>query len=143
MPKQAPGEGREKNVMQRKTGVIVVTHGSQLAAGNDVLGQMTERLRVRLGTNLIEPCFMELGDQSIPVAIERLIAHGCNHIFACAFFFLPGKHLQEDVPAIIEEALRGHQGVTYEITGPMLDDPDLFELVAKRLEGALHPPRRP
>jgi sirohydrochlorin ferrochelatase len=129
--------------MQRKTGVIIVTHGSQSAPGNNVLGQMAERLRVRLGTNLIEPCFMELGDSSIPVAIERLIARGCNHIFVCAFFLVPGKHLQEDIPAIIEEALRSHQGVTYEVTGPMLNDPGLFELVAQRLERALHPQRRP
>jgi sirohydrochlorin ferrochelatase len=129
--------------MQRKTGVIIVTHGSQLAAGNDLIGQMTQRLRVRLGTNLIEPCFLELGDPSIPVAIERLIARGCNHIFVCTFFLVPGKHLQEDVPAIIEETLRSHQGVTYEVTGPMLDDPDLFQLVAKRLERALYPQRRP
>jgi len=129
--------------MQRKTGVIIVTHGSQSAAGNDILGQMAERLRVRLGTNLIEPCFMELGDPSIPIAVERLIGRGCNHIFVCAFFLVPGKHLQEDIPAIIEEALRSHQGVTYEVTGPMLDDPELLELVARRLERALRSPHRP
>jgi sirohydrochlorin ferrochelatase len=104
---------------------------------------MAERLRVRLGTNLIEPCFMELGDPSIPIAVERLIGRGCNHIFVCAFFLVPGKHLQEDIPAIIEEALRSHQGVTYEVTGPMLDDPELLELVARRLERALRSPHRP
>ena len=129
--------------MQRKTGVIMITHGSQVAAGNAIMARLAQRLRVRLGTNLIEPCFMELGEPSIPVAIERLMAKGCNHIFAYAFFLVPGKHLQEDIPAIIEQTLQNHPGITYEVTGPMLNDPDLFELVAKRMENALHAPRHP
>ena len=121
----------------------MITHGSQVAAGNAIMAKLAQRLRVRLGTDLIEPCFMELGDPSIPVSIERLIEQGCNHIFAYAFFLVPGKHLQEDIPAIIEQTLQNHQGVTCEVTGPMLNDPDLFELVAQRMENALHAPRHP
>jgi sirohydrochlorin cobaltochelatase len=129
--------------MQRKTGVIMITHGSQLAAGKAIMAKLAQRLRVRLGTNLIEPCFMELGEPSIPEAIGRLTARDCNHIFAYAFFLVSGKHLLEDIPSIIKEALRNHQGVTYEVTGPMLNDPDLFELVVLRMETALHAPRHP
>ncbi len=129
--------------VQRKTGIVVVAHGSQFAGGNDAVVRLTQWLRKQLGTSSIEPCFMELGDPSIPVAIERLIEQGCNHIFAYAFFLVPGKHLQEDIPAIIEQTLRNHPGITFEVTGPMLNDPDLFELVAQRLENALHAPPHP
>jgi sirohydrochlorin ferrochelatase len=123
--------------VQRKTGVIVFTHGSVLPEANDIMVRLVDKLRRRLGTDFIEPCFMELSQPDIPAAIEKLIARGCNHIFGYAFFLVPGKHLQQDIPAIIERALKRHPGVTYEITEPMMDDPALLDLVEKRIERAL------
>ena len=123
--------------MQKKTGVIVFTHGSRLAEGNHIMVRLVDRLRAQLGTNLVEPCFMELSQPDIPAAIETLLARGCNHIFGYAFFLVPGKHLQQDIPAIIERALRNHPGVTYEISEPMMDDPSLLALVEERIARAL------
>jgi sirohydrochlorin ferrochelatase len=128
--------------MQRKTGVIVFTHGSRLQEGNDIMVRLVEKLRARLGHEFVEPCFMELGQPDIPTAIDKLVARGCNHIFGYAFFLVPGKHLQEDIPAIIEQALKKHPGVTYEISEPMMDDPALLDLVEKRIERALSPSAR-
>ena len=120
--------------MQRKTGVIVFTHGSRVAAGNAILVQFVDQLRRRLGHELVEPCFMEIAPPDIPSAIEKLVARGCNHIFGYALFLVPGRHLQEDIPAIIDAALQKHPGVTYEITEPMLDDPALLDMVALRIQ---------
>jgi sirohydrochlorin ferrochelatase len=125
--------------MQRKTGVIVFTHGSRIAQGNDIMVRLVEKLRARLGYDLVEPCFMELGQPDIPAAIDKLVARGCNHIFGYAFFLVPGKHLQEDIPAIITQALQRHPGITWEITEPMMDDPALLDVVEKRIERALSP----
>lgn len=120
--------------MQRKTGVIVFTHGSRLAEGNDIMVRLVNRLRDRLGSDLVEPCFMELAQPDIPSAIEKLVAKGCNHILGYAFFLVPGKHLQNDIPEIIEAALASHPEVTYEITEPMMEDPGLLDLVSNRIE---------
>jgi sirohydrochlorin ferrochelatase len=126
--------------MQRKIGVIVFTHGSRLAEGNDIMVRLVDKLRARLGYELVEPCFMELGRPDIPTAIDKLVARGCNHIFGYAFFLVPGKHLQEDIPAIIEGALKRHPGVSYELSEPMMDDPGLLDLVEKRIARALSQP---
>ncbi len=121
----------------KKTGVIVFTHGSRLPAGNAIMVRLVEQLRARLGYELVEPCFMELGQPDIPAAIEKLVARGCNHIFGYAFFLVPGRHLQKDIPAIIQDTLKNHPGVTYEITEPMMDDPALLDVVEKRVARAL------
>jgi sirohydrochlorin ferrochelatase len=123
--------------MTRKTGVIVFTHGSRLQEGNAIMVRLVDQLRARLGPVPIEPCFMELSQPDIPTAIKKLIERGCNHIFGYAFFLVPGRHLQEDIPAIIARTLKNHPGVTYEITEPMMDDPALLELVAKRITQVL------
>ena len=122
--------------MEKRIGVLVFTHGSRLKAGNEIMVQLVAQLRLRLGTDLIEPCFMELGKPPIPVAIRKLIRKGCNHIFGYAFFLVPGSHLQEDIPFIFEQTLQKHPGVTYEISPPMMTDPMMVEFVAKHVEQA-------
>jgi sirohydrochlorin ferrochelatase len=128
--------------MQRKTGVLVFTHGSRLTEGNEIMVQLVEQLRKRLGCELIEPCFMELGKPPIPVAIKRLIAKGCNHIFGYAFFLVPGSHLQQDIPFIFEQTLKKYPGVTYELSPPMMSDPMMVDFVAKHIEQVLEPAAR-
>ena len=128
--------------MQKKTGVIVFTHGSRVKEGNEIMVRLVDKLRSRLGYDLVEPCFMELSEPTIPSAIEKLVVRGCNHIFGYAFFLVPGRHLQQDIPAIIEEALKNHRGVTYEITEPMMDDPAMLDMVEKRIERALTEPAK-
>lgn len=125
--------------MQRKTGILVFTHGSRLKAGNDVMLKLVEQLRERLGTDLVEPCFMELGKPPIPVAIKRLVAKGCNHIYGYAFFLVPGSHLSEDIPFIFEKTLEKFPGVTWEVSPPMLDDPAMLDFVVHRLEPVIKP----
>ena len=128
--------------MQRKTGVIIFTHGSRLAEGNDIMLRLVDQLRAKLGYPLVEACFMELGQPDIYTAVERLLAQGCNHIFGYAFFLVPGKHLQHDIPGIIRCALHRRPDVTWEITEPMMDDPALLDLVQKRIERALATPAK-
>ena len=128
--------------MQRKTGILVFTHGSRLKEGNEIVIKLVEQLRERLGYELIEPCFMELGNPPIPVAIEKLISKGCNHIFGYAFFLVPGSHLRQDIPFIFEQTLKKYPGVTWEISPPMVNDPMMVDFVAKHIEQALDAPPR-
>jgi len=123
--------------MQPKTGVLIFTHGSRVKEGNDMMLALVEKLRRRYKTDLIEPCFMELGKPLIPVAIRKLVRQGCTHIFGYAFFLVPGSHLKEDIPFIFEQTLKKHPGVTWEVSPPMMSDPMMVDFVAKHLEQAL------
>jgi len=123
--------------MQPKTGVLIFTHGSRVKEGNDMMLALVEKLRRRYKTDLIEPCFMELGKPLIPVAIRKLVRQGCTHIFGYAFFLVPGSHLKEDIPFIFEQTLKKHPGVTWEVSPPMMSDPMMVDFVAKHIEQAL------
>ena len=128
--------------MLRKTGVLIFTHGSRVREGNDMMLALVEKLRRRYKTDLIEPCFMELGKPLIPVAIRKLVRQGCTHIFGYAFFLVPGSHLKEDIPFIFEQTLKKHPGITWEISPPMMSDPMMVDFVAKHIEQALLEPCR-
>ena len=127
--------------MQRKTGVLIFTHGSRVKEGNDLMLALVEKLRRRYKTDLIEPCFMELGKPLIPVAIRKLVRQGCTHIFGYAFFLVPGSHLKQDIPFIFEQTLKNHPGVIWEVSPPMMADPMMVDFVAKHIESALLPGR--
>jgi len=104
--------------------------------------RLVDKLRERFDTELIEPCFMELGKPPIPVAIRKLVRKGCNHIFGYAFFLVPGSHLREDIPFIFEQTLKKFPGVTYEISPPMMSDPTMVDFVAKHVKSALRESKR-
>ena len=123
--------------MKKKVGVLIFTHGSRLKEGNEIMVKLVEQVRDRLGYDLVEPCFMELGKPLIPVAIKKLIARGATHIFGYAFFLVPGSHLKEDIPFIFEQTLKKFPGVTYELSPPMMSDPLMIDFVAKHVEAAL------
>ena len=123
--------------MQRKTGVLIFTHGSRLKEGNEIMVKLVDQVRQQLGYDLIEPCFMELGKPPIPVAIRKLIRRGATHIFGYAFFLVPGSHLREDIPFIFEQTLKKFPGVTFEISPPMMSDPTMIDFVAKHVKSAL------
>ncbi len=123
--------------MPRKIGVLIFTHGSRVKEGNDMMFALVEKLRRRYKTDLIEPCFMELGKPLIPVAIRKLVRQGCTHIFGYALFLVPGSHFKEDIPFIFEQTLKKHPGITWEVSPPMMSDPLMVDFVAKHLESAL------
>ena len=120
--------------MHPQTGIILVTHGSRLSAANDALIQFAAQLRLRLGSELIEPAFMELGQPTIPAAIHKLVQQGCTHLIGYALFLVPGAHLQEDIPAIFTTALKDQPGITWEISPPLLANPRLLDFVAECLK---------
>ncbi|MBI5687571.1 MAG: hypothetical protein HZC54_21075 [Verrucomicrobia bacterium] len=122
---------------KRKTGVLLVTHGSKLKEANWSLFPIVRELRRRLGNDCIAPCFMELGRPDIPTAVQKLVRRGCSHIFVHALFLVPGKHLQKDIPGILRHALEPHPGVTFEIGNAMFSDPGLTDLVEQRLSHLL------
>ena len=125
--------------MKKKVGILIFTHGSRLKAGNEIMIQLVDRVRQRLGYDLIEPCFMELGKPLIPVAIKKLVRRGATHIFGYALFLVPGSHLKEDIPFIFEQTLKKFPGVTYELSSPMMSDPMMVDFVAKHVKRALDP----
>ena len=123
--------------MKKKVGILIFTHGSRLKEGNEIMIKLVDRVRQRLGYDLIEPCFMELGKPLIPVAIRKLVRRCANHIFGYAFFLVPGSHLKEDIPFIFEQTLKKFPGVTYELSPPMMGDPMMVDFVAKHVKQAL------
>ena len=119
--------------VSKKTGILLITHGSGRKETRCPLFTLVRELRRRLVSECVTPCFLEHGRPDIATAVQQLVGRGCNHIVVHAFFPAPGKPLPEDVAGLLREALKRHPHVTFEVGDAMRAEPGLTDLVEQRL----------
>ena len=111
-------------------GIIIVDHGSKVAAANERLERLCEGYaKTRAPKHwVVRPAHMELASPSISEAFDALVEAGCATIVCHPFFLSQGRHVREDVPALLDEAASRHN-VPYSLTPPLGEAPALLDLV--------------
>ena len=111
-------------------GIIIVDHGSKVAAANERLERLCEAyVKTRAPKHwVVRPAHMELASPSISEAFDALVEAGCATIVCHPFFLSQGRHVREDVPALLDEAASRHN-IPYSLTPPLGEAPALLDLV--------------
>lgn len=81
----------------RRTGVLVMGHGSRLEYNRTVVNLNAQRLRDR-GYGDVYVGFNEFDEPKIEDVIPRMIDDGVDEVVALPLFISLGKHLTQDVP---------------------------------------------
>ena len=110
-------------------GVIVVDHGSRKAASNDRLKHLVSSYKEASQLSLVEPAHMELSEPSIATAYRRCAEQGATRVVCFPFFLSPGRHVQEDIPSLLEEAAAQNPGIPYTITDPLGMHKDVVRII--------------
>lgn len=112
-------------------GVLIVDHGSRVDAANERLERLCEGYASSRAPKhwVVKPAHMELASPSIAEAFDALVSEGCTTVVCHPFFLSQGRHVREDVPALLDEAGARHPGVTYSLTPPLGEAPALLDLV--------------
>lgn len=79
------------------TAVLLIAHGSRLAAANADLLQLAEQLRSRFPGHVIETAYLELTEPTIPQGAERCVALGATRVLLLPYFLSAGTHVTEDL----------------------------------------------
>jgi sirohydrochlorin ferrochelatase len=111
-------------------GIIIVDHGSKVAAANERLERLCEGYATTRAPKhwIVRPAHMELASPSISEAFDALVEAGCATIVCHPFFLSQGRHVREDVPALLDEAASRHN-IPYSLTPPLGQAPALLDLV--------------
>ncbi len=119
---------------RRRSGIIIVDHGSRRAESNAMLEEVSRLFgdRFRQTYDIVEPAHMELSEPSIATAYARCVQRGATRIVVCPFFLGPGKHWTGDIPRLTRTASVDHPGTTYHVTMPLGLDDLILDLLAKR-----------
>jgi hypothetical protein len=93
-------------------GILLIDHGSRNAASNKHLHEIArvyqESVHMQKDDNvsvIVKAAHMEIATPSIRDGIRGLLNLGVDEIVCHPYFLSPGRHVQEDIPRILEEAI--------------------------------------
>jgi sirohydrochlorin ferrochelatase len=119
------------------TGVAIFAHGSAIESANESVRAVAAQFAAASGTELVEPCFLELGQPDLGEAVRRLIERGAGRVVVVPYFLTLGKHLQRDLPRIVEDISRIHPGVEISVTAPLDGHRAMVEALVDRAREAV------
>ena len=113
----------------KKVGVIIVDHGSRKAQSNDRLLHLVKAYKSMSNLPVVEPAHMELSEPSIATAFNECVKQGATQVVCYPYFLSPGRHVQEDIPQILNEAAAAHPGIPFFLTEPLGMHEEVLRLV--------------
>ena len=85
---------------------------------------------------------MELASPSIADAVAKCAAAGAKEVIIAPYFLSKGRHIQEDIPALVAEAQQQHPDLHCMVAEPIGLDPLMAQLIDNRVQALLNPQSR-
>lgn len=123
---------------QEKVGIILVDHGSKHSEANDMLVEVVQLARERLG-RIVEPAHMELAEPTVAQAFAACARQGARYVVVHPYFLAPGRHSTVDIPRLAAEAAAKFPGISFAVTDPLGIDSRIIDVVAQRIAQVLEP----
>ena len=109
-PNGIPSTKKEK---QSKVGILLMDHGSRNKASNQRLHDLASLYQETMFQSasksnavIVKAAHMEIAGPSIPEVLKLLVDEGVDEIICHPYFLSPGRHVVEDIPEIVEGAIR-------------------------------------
>jgi sirohydrochlorin ferrochelatase len=118
-------------------GLVLVDHGSRREVSNQLLVDVAVALRTATGLSIIEPAHMELAEPSIETAFRRAVEQGARLILVFPYFLAPGRHWQQDIPRLANEAAQHFPGIRHLVTAPLGLHPLMVQIIQQRITQCL------
>lgn len=121
----------------KKTGMIVLGHGSRRREAARQFEEMVRRVAGSLPQVVVVPAFFSLGQPDLPTQVQILESHGCGRIVIMPYFLYNGVHIEKDIPALLAELERRYPHLDFVLQPTLENDPAMERLVLERLQDAI------
>ncbi|MBM3972071.1 MAG: cobalamin biosynthesis protein CbiX [Planctomycetes bacterium] len=115
------------------TAVLLIAHGSRLAAANADLLQLAEQLRSRFPGHVIETAYLELTEPTIPKGAERCVTLGAKRVLLLPYFLSAGTHVTQDLSRFRAQFSEQWPSVRFDLCPPLGLHPLILEIACDRL----------
>lgn len=122
---------------QPGSALLFVAHGTPLAAANEPVHAVAERVGVALGYRCTRLAFLDCNAPSIPDAIAQLVADGYRRLVILPYFLHFGRHIRTDLPAHFADAQRRYPALQLLVAHHLGYDPLLVAITADRVRAAM------
>jgi sirohydrochlorin cobaltochelatase len=117
----------------QNSALLLMIHGSPNPESNAEIFRVAERIRATSEYAAVAIGFMECNAPSIPDAIKNLVASGTQTIVAMPYFLHAGKHVADDLPALLEHARQEYSGVEFLLGDYLGNEPLVANVLRARL----------
>ncbi|HEX2577634.1 MAG TPA: CbiX/SirB N-terminal domain-containing protein [Aquihabitans sp.] len=121
-----------------RTAIVIAAHGSRAEPANAAHREVVDALAAALGRPA-SPAFLELAEPSIPDAIDAA-ARDARTVLVVPYFLHPGRHLTDDLPAIVDDATARHPDCDIRLLASFGADPALLDVLVGQVSSALAQP---
>ena len=122
--------------MTKKTGLLIIDHGSRRPDANRVIRQVAKMVREKSYFLIVQHAHMELAEPTIQQGFELCVAARVDTIVVQPYFLGPGRHSTIDIPRIVGEVAQKHPQVTIRLSDPLGPHPKMAELILERIKKA-------
>ncbi len=108
--------------------MLLISHGSHSPKTKLEVQLLVEALRKRKAAPIIEFAFLEIEEPDISMGIDLCIKQGATAVIILLNFLNSGKHVDEDIPRIIQDAQKRYPNISLMISKPVGQHPKIDEL---------------
>lgn len=113
--------------------VIIISHGSRISKTKEEVCILVEKIKKLTHISFMECAFLELESPSIPESIDACIGRGATEIIILLNFLNAGRHVDTDIPEIVNDARARFPHVKFHITPPVGQHAGIADLFAEML----------
>ena len=96
--------------------ILLVSHGSRSPKTKEEISVLVNILRQRFPEAIVEFAFLEIESPSIPEGIDKCVSQGATQIVVTLNFLNAGRHVDEDIPAIVLAAQKKYPHIKFTIS---------------------------
>lgn len=118
----------------KESALLLMAHGTPLAEANGPLERIAGRLGVATDYCRVTVGYLDCNEPTIPAAIDSLVEEGASRLVALPYFLHRGRHVRDDLPALLAEARQRHPNLEIAEAEELGYDLRLAELIAERVK---------
>lgn len=114
--------------------VLVLAHGSREKDTEKTLESIMERVKEKIGIELISEAYLQFSERNLEVGIKDLVTQGAKEITILPYFLFEGVHIREDIPGEIETLKVGYPEIKIHFGRTLGTDERLVDILVDRIQ---------
>ncbi|MBU2740368.1 cobalamin biosynthesis protein CbiX [Acidithiobacillus thiooxidans] len=113
---------------------FLLAHGSRNPQWRKPFEQIAEKLQSAHPERQIVLCYLEMWEPSLEQALHSAYASGLRHFRISPLFWSSGRHLQEDLPALLEQVQVTLPDCLIKVEGPIGESEIIIQAALQALQ---------
>ena len=113
--------------------VLLISHGSQSPKTKQEVQALVKKLEEKSGIPIFEYAFLEIESPNIPEGIDRCVKKAASEIVVLLNFLNSGRHVDMDIPNIIDAARKKYPKIPIRISRPVGQAEGIADLFLKMI----------